>query len=99
MKADTDKIAVIFRTFRNGGDVIAFFPFIPATRNGWTCESYQHIGQHGAACPHLARQQYTRPSTPDEIKPLALELTSIGYKLKPMKRFPRNAYQVRKANV
>lgn len=89
------KTKVIFRTFKDSGDVIALFPLIPATRNGWECMSYQHIGQHGAACPHIVRG-ITRLSTPNEIAPLKLELEFIGYDLELIKRFPSNAYQVRK---
>lgn len=94
------KTPVIFRTFRKGGDVIALFPFEPSScsDNGWTCQSYQHVGQHGGSSPHLMRGG-TRPSTRTEIAPLRRELVRIGYKLKTLKRFPRNAYAMRKAEL
>jgi len=96
----SNKTAVIFRTFRDGGDVIALFPLEPYSRTdgGWNCECYQRIGQHGGACPHIVRG-VTRPSTPSEICDLACELRGLGYKLRGMSRFPRNAYDVRKAKL
>lgn len=92
MKAE--KTAVIYRTFKDGGDVIAIFPFIPSDPTGWHCESYQHVGQHGGCTPHLTHA-VTRPATRAEIAPLAKELRRIGYKLRELKRVPRNAYSVR----
>ena len=94
MKTKSEQTAVIFRTFTNG-EVIALFPFIPSDNYGHNCLSYQRIGQHGGATPDLMRSQYTRPSTPAEICDLACELRGIGYKLRGMQRFPRNAFAVR----
>ncbi len=70
---------VIYRTYPEG-DVIALFPCEPGTMEWWTCSSYQHIGQHGAAQPD-AVVRMTRPATAEEIAPLRTELESIGYKL------------------
>jgi len=67
---------VIFRTWINGGDTIAIFPEIPA--GDWTCESYQHIGQHGGCSIGLSHAS-TRPATEREIEPLLTELHLIGY--------------------
>ena len=99
MKDKTETLT-IFRTFKDGGETIAMFPLIPASRDGWNCGSYLHVGQHGEATPFLCRGGRdcpTRPATRAEIKPLAAELRRIGYKLKIGKRFPRNAYEQRKA--
>jgi len=85
---------VIFRTFISGGDVIALFPFEPSDRHGHHCMSYQHVGQHGGASLDLCSVS-TRPSSPDEAAPLRAELERIGYKLKTLKRVPRNAHLVR----
>ena len=97
MKTKIETTAVIYRTFHSG-DAIALFPFIPSDIYGHHCESYQQIGQHGGATPDLMRHG-TRASTPDEIAPLRDELTRIGYTLKELKRFPRNAFDVRKAAI
>lgn len=74
----TDKTRVIFRKFPDG-DTIALFPSIPGDMNpGVTCLSYQHVGQHGAACVNLT-SDYTTPATPEEYAPLLAELRSLGY--------------------
>ena len=69
---------VIFRTFRNGGDVIALFPTVAHDPSGLYIQSYQHVGQHGAASPGLA-VDHTRPATEAEAAPLRRELVRIGY--------------------
>ena len=53
---------MIFRRFPDG-DVIALFPYLPAEcLNTWPCQSYMHIGQHGAADPRIVHD--TRPARP-----------------------------------
>ena len=71
------KTKVVFRKFNKGGDIIAMFPQIPATRDGYLCESYQHIGQHGAADPMIVHD--TTLAKPSEYASLLRELKSIGY--------------------
>ena len=44
-----DKTKVIFRKFDESDDIIAIFPEVPGTNNGWDCQSYMLVGQHGAA--------------------------------------------------
>lgn len=75
---------VVFRTFKDGGHVIALFPSLPGDRDPNTCESYMRVGQHGSASVALA--DVTRPATPDEAAPLRAELESIGYRLREVKR-------------
>jgi hypothetical protein len=89
------KTIVIYRTFKTGGDTIALFPCEPADSLGENCQSYMHVGQHGAASPAIMRGS-TRPATRNEIAPLAKELQRNGYDLKPMKKFPRNAMAQRR---
>lgn len=81
---------VIFRTFRNTGDVIALFPTIPHDPSGLYMMSYQHVGQHGAASP-LLTQQHTRPATEEEKAPLRRELVRIGYN--DLKEIRRRTYK------
>lgn len=74
-------VRVIFRMYKHqGNDVcIAFFPALPGDMNPYrTCQSYEHIGQHGAATIDFYLKD-TRPATPEEYKDLLDELTSIGY--------------------
>lgn len=40
---------VIFRVWKDAGDVIALFPRIAASENGYLCQSYMHVGGHGGA--------------------------------------------------
>lgn len=83
---------VIFRRFRDGGDVIAIFPALPGTRQWWRdCESYQRIGQHGAC--GLDYVSSTRPAAEADPDVIALrrELESgpAPYRLRVVKRFTR----------
>lgn len=82
------KTKVIFRKWPagKGGDLIALFPTLAGTvGDPWTCESYQTIGQHGAASVRLTRD--TLPAEPQEYRQLAQELSRIGYDLEIVKRF------------
>lgn len=69
---------VIFRRFIEGGDVIALFPTLPGTRDPWTCESYQHTGQHSAASVELFYKE-TKPAYETEYRTLLRELIGQGY--------------------
>lgn len=91
---------VIFRTWPKGprSSVIALFPCEVAAQQPWLCSSYEHIGQHGAADP-VEVVRATRPATRAEIVPLARELRRLGYRLRVLKRVPRNAYAVRRAQL
>lgn len=92
------KTQVIFRTFLDGGDVIALFPLEPCDLSSYNCQSYQHIGQHGAACPSLMATG-TRRAKPEEYASLKAELERIGYDLEIYERFPRNALEVRQQKI
>jgi len=71
---------VIFRKWpkREGGDVIALFPTLVGTMNPYTCDSYEHVGQHGSADPQEVVWA-TKPAKPAEYTDLMEELKSIGY--------------------
>ena len=97
----TKSTPVIFRTWPKGprSAVIALFPCEAASvGQPWLCSSYEHIGQHGAADPHGVVAD-TRPATPAEWCPLARELRRIGYRLRVLRRVPRNAYDLRRAQL
>jgi hypothetical protein len=75
-------------------DLIALFPTLPATHRPHECESYMHVGQHGAAdCQGVIRD--TRAAKPEEYAPLKRELEGIGYRLKVLKRVPRSMHEKR----
>lgn len=84
MKKDEHKTIVVFRTYRDGGDVLALFP--AEVYNGHLCESYQRIGQHGGAdYSHCIK--ITKPASPSEYASLKRELEGIGYNLNIKKRY------------
>lgn len=89
----SDYTLVVFRRWKNG-DVIALFPYLPGAPDATTCQSYEHIGQHGAATPHLVIAA-TRPAKESEYADLKKELHSIGYDLDIATRIPRDAMQRR----
>jgi hypothetical protein len=69
---------VVFRKFKEDGEIIALFPEQRYSCVGYSINSYMHNGQHGAAdydhviaTSNLAREH--------EYKPLLAELISIGY--------------------
>lgn len=77
---------VIFRKFKEG-NIIAIFPTMLGTLDQYTCNSYQHIGQHGA-CEPTYLIQITKLAKPEEYGELFQELVNIGYDdLKVYKRY------------
>lgn len=83
---DTETTLVVFRKFKDSGNVIALFPEVD--HNGRECSSYMYIGQHGPAdYDHCI--DTTIPATPAEYADLKKELESIGYNLKIRKKYIR----------
>jgi hypothetical protein len=95
--ADTEETTVIFRTWLDEPKTcIALFPYEPGTNDLATCQSFEHVGQHGSA--HLAGvMERTRAATEREATELAVELqcTPYQYKLRVRKRTPDDAYAIR----
>jgi hypothetical protein len=89
---------VVFRRWRDSGDVIALFPEIPADIFGDFCEAYEHIGQHGAADYGVVIQA-TMPVEPEDATGLANELTQIGYNLRPIRRASWKHHDKRRADA
>lgn len=87
---------VILRHWRDTGDIIALFPELPSDRQGYFCDAYEHVGQHGGADFHGVIQA-TKPVADVDAKDLIEELTRIGYKLKPIKRASRRVHESRRA--
>lgn len=78
METKTD---VIFRTDKNTGEIVAYFPY--EIHTGFTASCYAHNGQH-SACSHEYILQDTEPCENFEV--LASELIQIGYDLNIIKR-------------
>lgn len=77
-------ISVVFRRWRDTGDVIALFPFLPAsiTQGQNECMSYMHVGQHGAAeYQHVIEATDPCDPTKNDCAALYLELQDRGYSL------------------
>lgn len=77
---DTEETTVIFRRFRSGNkEVIALFPYDIQTQD-YSCGSYMHVGQHGAA-NYQALLSTTRLANPEDadVKALKKELESYPY--------------------
>lgn len=77
--------------------IIALFPEIPADQCADHCQSYQKIGQHGAASIDLTH--VTSAAKPAEYADLAKELASIGYTLKPVTRATQGMRAIRCAKM
>ena len=86
---------VVFRRWKDTGDVIALFPELPADLGGDHCDAYEHVGQHGGADYHGVIQQ-TTPCSPKQSADLAAELRTIGYLLKPVKRASHVHHEARR---
>lgn len=82
-KSAEHETPVIFRVWpkSEGGGVIALFPTCPAQHQGYSVDSYEHIGQHGSADLHGVIGR-TRLATPQEYAALKRELEATPYKYK-----------------
>nr|DAE55296.1 MAG TPA: hypothetical protein [Caudoviricetes sp.] len=82
---DILKTKVVFRKFKQGGDIIALFPE-QVNKTNLTIGSYMHIGQHSDAdCTGVITA--TTPAKESEYAELLAELRSIGYEdIRVMKR-------------
>lgn len=87
---------VIFRKFKDDGQIIALFPELATTNDPGFCLSYMHIGQHSDADLGIIGE--TIPASHGEYQGLLNELISIGYdNLKIMKKVHYvKAYQARR---
>ena len=83
-KNEIVKIDVMFRKYKDSGDILAVFPHdIADFKYNVTC--YERVGQHGAG-DYNACLDLTVPALPNEYRALQRELISIGYDLNIVKR-------------
>ena len=84
---DKEITKVIFRQWKIGCEIIALFPEIPANRQGYDCQSYMRVGQHGPASPDIIKDTKPAIITDGACQKLFNELTELGYNLKVVKKF------------
>ena len=88
---------VVFRKWlKPNQGIIALFPDLPADNYGMYCDSYEHVGQHGAA-DYQGIIQCSVPASRKESAQLKIELNRIGYRLKPMQRASWTHHQRRRS--
>lgn len=73
-----ERTAVVFRKFKDDGEIIAIFPEIPGGYDQWSCAMYVHNGQHGTCHPHAVMHN-TNPCHPTECASLKRELEGEPY--------------------
>lgn len=99
MSDDSTRITlVVFRRWRDNGDIIALFPELPADYQGRYCDAYEHVGQHGGA-DYQGVMQATRPVSLEDAADLILELERIGYVLRPITRASQRVHEARRATA
>lgn len=82
---DKQETPTIFRKWKDG-TIDALFPYNAELNHH--VEGYSHIGQHFVAdYDHVL--MLTKPANPLEYRSLLIELESLGYKIKPIKRANR----------
>jgi hypothetical protein len=89
---------VMFRKFRDSGDIIAVFPDLPGDSNPATCASYMHTGQHGSADLLEVVYNLTYPARPEEFAALRRELESppYEYRFEVVRRTPPDSADLRR---
>ena len=100
---DTKKTKVIFRYWKDnscpGNEVIAIFPELAGNSDPSICQSYQHIGQHGACNPYHIIDN-SRLATEAEYTILKRELEChYGYNLKVVKKHRYSHFVIRKLQL
>lgn len=77
---------------KEGGRVIAIFPYDIFDLRG-SVNSYEHIGQHGAASLDLIDRTSPVSEYEEDAKDLLEELKSIGYEPKVIQRVDHSRYR------
>ena len=97
-KTKQENTTVIFRRWKPeyADGIIAIFPEIPSSIDGYHCSSYEQIGQHGGCDPILVVSK-TKPTKNEQNSPdylnLKKELEDIGYVLDVKQRFTRKMFE------
>lgn len=78
---------VVFRVWKDGGEVIALFPSLLWDDDG-RVTAYEHVGQH-CGVDYKDIISMTRPASPEEYESLYRELEWFGYVMRVCKRYVR----------
>jgi len=99
MEEQQQPVIVMFRKFRDTGEIIAVFPELPGDIHGMMTESYMHDGGHEQASPNVV--YWTSKATPQEYAELKRELESepYNYSLDVRERTPKDAADKRRKAV
>ncbi len=89
---------VVFRRWRDTKDVFALFPELPSDYQGYYCDAYEHVGQHGGA-DYFGCVNASVPATLEDAADLIQELDRIGYVLRPIKRASYRVHEARRATA
>lgn len=91
---------VIFRKWRDTGEVLALFPAEPGTLDPTTCSSFATIGGHCSADLHGVMRR-TVPATKREYAETFKVLTgsNYGYRLRVLSRTSPHHYDARRAAI
>lgn len=95
---DQRPVRALVRVWREGCEPIALFIDHPGDMDPHHCSSYVRAGGHGAANPRTMMQA-TRPPRACELARFVRELNRIGYVIHLYKRIPKDAYDVRAAEL
>ena len=82
MQQDKFPTKVVFRKWKEDGDIIALFPeqdHKSGNANPGNIMSYMHVGQHGEASVELLKDDRLTRALPSEYADLLRELKMIGY--------------------
>jgi hypothetical protein len=88
------KTPVVFRKWRDTGEVFAMFPELPSDDYGYFCESYHRDGRPGGA-DYFGLVRITKPASQREYRALKQELKRLGYKLRIIQRASRRMHENR----
>jgi hypothetical protein len=80
MKKNQEKTKVIFRKYKDDGEIIAIFPEELGTDDHFSCLCYEHEGQHSYCMPEFVIA-FTKLAKFEEYASLKTELENIGYNL------------------
>jgi hypothetical protein len=92
------EVKVLFRVWKEDGELVALFPELPGDEAAWSCTFYVFQGGHGSAnCRTVI--DHTRPARPEEYAELLRHLGTLGYtRLKVVKRLTRDMILRRRQN-